>query len=306
MEIKTVSLIGLGALGVLFGDHLSTRMQKGNLKVIADKERIKRYERDHVYSNGKRCEFKFIEPEQDSSPADLILIAVKFNSLNDAIKAIKNHVGDKTVILSLLNGISSESIIGKAYGMDKVLDCVAQGMDAVKVGNRLTYDHMGKLCFGDREKGAVSEKTKAVAEFFDKMELPYEIDTNMKKRMWGKFMLNVGVNQIVAVYEGGYGVIQKEGQARDTMISAMREVIALSEKEEVYLTEDDLKYWLNILNNLNPEGEPSLRQDLKAKRMSEVELFSGTVLSLGRKYGIETPVNKKLYDKIKEMEKRWS
>ena len=56
------------------------------------------------------------------------------------------------------------------------------------------------------------------------------------KRQWGKFMLNVGVNQTVAVYQTNYGGIQREGEARDTMIAAMREVIALSEKEGIDLT----------------------------------------------------------------------
>jgi len=33
--------------------------------------------------------------------------------------------------------------------MDKILYCVAQGMDAVKEGNKSTYDNMGMLCFGE-------------------------------------------------------------------------------------------------------------------------------------------------------------
>ncbi len=133
-------------------------------------------------------------------PADLIIFTVKLDGLKNAIKAVKNHIGENTIILSALNGITSEAIIGQTYGMDKVLYSVAQGMDAVKVGNELTYDHMGMLCFGDREPGLISEKVKRVADFFEKMKFPYEVDTNMNKRQWGKFMLNVGVNQTVAVY----------------------------------------------------------------------------------------------------------
>jgi 2-dehydropantoate 2-reductase len=127
----------------------------------------------------------------------------------------------------------------------------------------------------------------------------------MNKRLWGKFMLNVGVNQTVGVYESNYGEIQKEGQARDTMISAMREVIALSEKKGINLTEDDLSYWLKILSTLSPAGKPSMGQDLEARRYSEVELFSGTVIKMGEKYGIPTPVNKQLYDKIKFIESQY-
>ena len=115
-------------------------------------------------------------------------------------------------------------------------------------------------------------------------------------------MLNVGVNQAVAVYECDYGGIQKEGPARDAMISAMKEVIVLSEKEGVCLTQADMDYWLRVLGGLNPLGKPSMRQDLEAGRHSEVELFAGTVLALGKKHDLPCLTNQMLYDKIIEME----
>ncbi len=305
MTIKTVSIIGLGALGILFGNQLAKKMQTDDLKIIADQDRIERYKNDQVYCNGEPCHFQYVPPEEVCEPADLLIFAVKLNGLNDAIQAVKHHVGEHTIILSLLNGITSETIIGEAYGMDKVLYCVAQGMDAVKVGNKLTYDHMGMLCFGEREPGLISQKVKMVGEFFEKMDVPYEVDPNMVRRQWGKFMLNVGVNQTVAVYKSNYGEVQKAGQARDMMISAMREVIALSEKEGVHLTEEDLHYWLNVLSTLSPEGKPSMAQDVEARRFSEVELFAGTVVNLADKFGVAVPTNKELYNRIKLIESEY-
>lgn len=305
MKIKTVSIIGLGALGILFGNHLSKRMPKEDLRIIADEDRINKYERNNVYCNGEPCEFNYTTPEKVCEPADLVIFTVKYDGLNDAIKAVKNQIGEQTIILSALNGITSEAVIGEIYGMDKILHCVAQGMDAVKVGNKLTYEHMGMLCFGEGKPGIISPKVKAVAEFFEKMQVPYEAVTDMNKRLWGKFMLNVGVNQTVAVYESNYGEIQKEGHARDTMISAMREVMELSEKNGINLTENDLNYWLKVLSTLSSAGKPSMRQDLEAKRLSEVELFSGTVIKMGKECSIPTPVNQYLYDKIKFIESKY-
>jgi len=127
----------------------------------------------------------------------------------------------------------------------------------------------------------------------------------MYKKLWSKFMLNVGVNQTVAVYGSNYGDIQREGPAREMMIAAMREVITLAEKEGIMLTEDDITYWLHVLSKLSPEGKPSMAQDVEAKRLSEVDLFAGTVLELGKKHGIPTPVNKELYERIKEIESQY-
>ena len=303
MEIKTVSIIGLGALGILFGHQLSKHMSKDNLRIVADRDRIARYRRDRVYSNDEICDFNYITPDEKSGFTDLIIFSVKFNGLPGAIKAVKNQIGPETIIISLLNGIGSEEIIGRVYGYDKVLYSVAQGMDAVKIGNKLSYQNMGEICFGDLQpKSSLSERIETTKNFFEKIKLPYEVDMNMRKRLWGKFMLNVGVNQAVAVFECDYGGILKDGLARDTMISAMREVINLSEPENVYLDEADLEYWLRILEGLNPLGKPSMRQDLEANRKSEVELFAGTVLGLAKKHGLPCPTNQMLYDRIKERE----
>ncbi|MEH7236963.1 ketopantoate reductase family protein [Bacillus sp. JJ1562] len=305
MEIKTVSIIGIGALGILFGNQLAKRLPKENVRIIADEHRVERYKKYGVYCNGERCDFHYVTPGELCEPADLIIFAVKINGLQDAIRSVKNHVGKDTVFISALNGITSEVIIGEAYGMDKVLYCVAQGMDAVKVGNKLTYDNMGMLVIGDKVSGVVSEKTKAVAAFFEKYGVPYEVDQNMPKRQWGKFMLNVGVNQTVAVYKSNYNEVQKDGPARDMMIAAMKEVIELSEKEGVNLTEKDLNYWLKVLSTLGPNGKPSMAQDVEARRYSEVALFSGTVLEFGKKHNVQTPVNQELFNRIREIESEY-
>jgi 2-dehydropantoate 2-reductase len=48
-----------------------------------------------------------------------------------------------------------------------------------------------------------------------------------------------------------------------------------------------------------------MRQDLEAGRVTEVDLFAGTVLELSKKHGIDCPVNRMLYDRIREMKSRF-
>jgi 2-dehydropantoate 2-reductase len=302
MQIKTVSIVGLGALGVLFAQHFTRRLPEGSLRVVADAERIARYRAEGVYCNDEPCAFTYVAADQPDTPADLALFCVKFGGLRDACRAMRHQIGENTIILSALNGITSEDIIAESFGYERILYCVAQGMDAVKVGNRMTFGRPGMLCFGEREPGVVSDRARRVADFFDSLQFPHELVTDMMHRMWGKLMLNVGVNQAVAVYEGDYGAIQREGEARSTMIAAMREVLALSRYEGVNLTEGDVTYWLDIVDSLSPGSRPSMRQDLEAGRKSEVELFSGTIVRLGEKHGVDTPVNRWLHERIVRME----
>ena len=303
MDIKTVSVIGLGALGTMYAHHLHQRMP--GVRIVADEARIARYRSTGIHCNGSPCDFHYIAPGQ-AQPADLLIFAVKQGGLAGAIETARDQVGENTMILSLLNGISSEGIIGQAYGEAHVLLCVAQAMDAMMVKGALTYHNMGLLVFGDREKGVVSGQARSVADFFTRMEVPHMLDADMQKRQWGKFMLNVGINQAIAVYGESYADVQKEGFVRDVMIAAMEEVRQLSQMEGIGLTSQDMAYWLDIVLGLSPAGKPSTRQDVEARRTSEVELFSGTVLALASKHGLNTPVNRDLYARITEMERSYS
>ena len=154
---------------------------------------------------------------------------------------MKNCVGENTVILSVMNGISSEKIIGERYGHGRLIDTVAQGMDAMKFGSKLTYTKMGELRIG-AEDASQKENLEQVAAYFDEIKMPYTVEEDILRRLWGKFMLNVGVNQTCMAFETNYGGALEEGsRAHETMLAAMREVIALAGAEGIRLTEEDLE-----------------------------------------------------------------
>ncbi|NLL92246.1 MAG: 2-dehydropantoate 2-reductase [Ruminococcaceae bacterium] len=303
-EIKTVSLIGLGALGLLFAESFASAASPEGFRVIADESRQARYRKEGLYNNDKLLSFNMIRPDEPCEPADLLIFAVKYSQLPQAIADTTLHVGEQTIILSLLNGISSEEDIRAVYG-DKVLGCTVQGMDATKNGNRLYWKNMGNFTVGELYSDRVTSRLLLVSDFLSKAKLSHTIVTDMRDRVWGKFMLNVGINQVVSVCEGNYGSVQREGPERERMISAMREVIALAKPESIKLDENDLLHWLDVIKPLDAEGMPSMRQDLLQGRRTEVDLFAGTVVKLGRKHGIKTPVNQALLEEILELEKHF-
>lgn len=303
MEIKKVAIIGLGALGILFGAQMVKKIG-ADLIVIADEKRIENYRSNGVYCNGEPCQFNYQTPDQ-AEKVDLVIFAVKINGLEDAIEAVRAFVGPDTLMLSLLNGITSEAIIAAALGEANLIWACAQGMDTLKIGNALSYTNTGMICFGNRGDDRPVEKIDRVRRFFDQVGIAYQIDNRMDRKIWSKFMLNVGVNQVVSVCGENFGSVKKPGQARELMIAAMAEVIPVARQEGVDLDEADITYWLGVVAALNDHGKPSMRQDVEARRPSEVELFSGTVVALGKKHGIKTPVNAMLYEKIRSIEKSY-
>ena len=71
---------------------------------------------------------------------------------------------------------------------------------------------------------------------------------------------------------------------------------------KVDLGEKDIEEWYKVLEGLNPEGKTSMFQDVEAGRKTEVEMLAGTVIELGKRYGVATPVNQRLFDELKRVE----
>lgn len=299
--IQRVYLSGLGAIGSAFAGRLYD-MNPDCIKVIADNERIEHYTRDGVTINGKPYHYQYARPEENMPPADLILIAVKQHHLPQVIQDIRKFVGSDTIILSLLNGISSEEIIGREFGMDKMLYSFCVGTDTVRDGTAVRYSNIGRIVFGEKGDSHGSMKAAAVKELFDRAGIPYIIPEDMLHELWWKFMMNVGINQASAVLRAPYGVFQKVKEARELLFAASREVIRISESAGINLKEEDMDKYMTVLDTLAPDGKTSMLQDVEAHRKTEVEIFAGTVIELGQKYGVDTPVNNVLFKMIRTME----
>ncbi len=300
-QINNVYLIGLGAIGGAYGSRIMENYPE-SLQIVADADRTERYGKSGVTVNGQLVPFRYITPEQVNEKAELIVIAVKQHHLKQTIENIRRLVGSDTIILSLLNGISSEEILGEEFGMDKMLHSFCVGTDAVRIGTDIRFSKIGRIVFGDRDNAESSAKVSAVREYFDRAGVPYEIPADIMRELWWKFTLNVGVNQVSAVLRVPYGELIREEYTRELMFDASREVITIARKAGIQLSEEDIQKYAGIVASLSPEGKPSMLQDVEAGRKTEVEIFSGTVIELGRRYDVATPVNDILFRLLKALE----
>ncbi|MCL2883596.1 MAG: 2-dehydropantoate 2-reductase, partial [Coriobacteriia bacterium] len=240
-------------------------------------------------------------------PSDLVIFAVKSYGLADAISSVQNYVTDQTLILSFLNGISSEGIIAQAFNPQKVVTSMVAGMDSTKSGNSVNYSQVGYVAFGS-EAGRVQNDPAdlaRLARFFDRVKQPYERQEDVTKPLWWKYMLNVGINQTSALLNAPYRLFQESAYAQEIMLMAMREVAAVGAKLGIGLNEGDIDDAIRIIYTLSPDGKTSMFQDIDARRPSEVDIFSGVLIELAHKHGVPVPVNTFLYNAIKALESQY-
>lgn len=302
-KIEKVSLIGLGAMGVFFAPALYETLGE-HFRVIAKGSRKERLETKGVTVNGVNYKFPIITPDTENDPADLVIIAVKGYSLDQAIRDIRNQVGEDTLILSVLNGVDSEEKVIEAYGEEHVLYSFMRISIVMKDGIADFDPQKGQVHFGEKENEVYSDRVLAVQELMERSGIRYTIEKDMLHGIWNKFMCNVGENLTCALLGVPFGAFKVSENANAIRKGAMREVIQIANAAGVDLGEADIEKQEATIQVLPYANKPSTLQDLEISRRTEIDMFAGTVVRLGKQYGIDTPICEMFLHAIRVLEEK--
>lgn len=290
-----VVLIGLGAVGLTYAVKLR---DKCDLYILADEVRLGRYRENKPVFNGVEQEFNYILPTNKFN-ADLIIIATKFPGLKSAIKSIKNFVSEKTRIISLINGISSEEKISEVYPNARVLKSYFIGHSAVRRANFVKQDGVGEI---------VIEHDDFTERFFTKAGINYSVPDDIDYAMWLKFAFNSYANPISAILNMNFGELKNNKTLKEFAKNVISEVRRIAKKKGIKNTNRLEREAIQSLDKMCNEGMTSMHQDILSRRPTEIDIFAGEIISLGKKHGVKTPYNQILYDliKIKEEDNEYS
>ncbi|MCF8105580.1 MAG: ketopantoate reductase family protein [Desulfohalobiaceae bacterium] len=300
-KIQKVAILGAGAMGAYFAGRFFEAKGFSTMLIARDR-RLERLQAKGLVINGKKYAIPAVHPDEVEQPADLVIVALKHHDLQEGVQDLKRCVGDSTTIVSVMNGLESEEFIGSVYGMDKVLYAVSVAIDAVREGNRITYTKPGKHYLGEAVNTSLSPRVLSVQRAFGKAGIACETPEDMLRMLWWKFMVNVGMNQASAVMRAPYGFFQTLPEARDLMEALMQEVVALAGVEGIDVTSRDIEEWYSFLDGLSPQGKTSMLQDIEAGRKTEVEIFGGKVVAMGKTHQVPTPVNQTVFQIIRVLE----
>lgn len=305
-RISSVVIVGAGAVGASIAAMLSDSGH-ADVRVCASGERQERYRKEGFVVNGTRYFFPLAEKDT-SRKADLVILAVKNYSLDEAIDEMKPFVGNDTIILSLLNGITAVPRLREEFGADKVPFAMILGIDAHRHANEVQFSSKGQIFFGfEKERLSAGEsKLRVLGDFLGVCNVPCRIPEDIVKEIWFKFMMNVAVNQWSALLRAPYSLFHRSRHARALLEQTMAEVVNLSEKFGTGLSEDDIAKMLSILDGLPSFGRTSMLQDVEAGRRTEVEAFAGTMVRLSKEAGIRCPCNELLYQAICAIEESYA
>ena len=296
MEFQTVAMIGLGAIGSYLAPSLRDTLGMDRFFVIASGARRERLEREGIEINGEVQRFRILDPSYDKTSVDLILVIVKHLQLPQAIEDLRPFVGEHTTIVSFMNGISSEELLGDAFGPEKLLYGLAR-VSVVMRDHKSRFDpETGYFEFGEKINAApYTPRVQAMQQLFEQAGIRYFVREDMLRALWLKFCCNVSENQTSALLGLTFQAWKSNDHANFIREMAFREAMWIAQKLGIDISEADLAQQKINLQSVPGENKTSMLQDLEQGRPTEVDMFAGTVCKMGQELGIATPVNAFLY-----------
>lgn len=300
MKIQSVAVLGAGAVGsyVIWG--LSERKDI-KLGVIAEGERAGRLKK------GCRINDVTYHPDvwtpQEAHGIDLLIVCLKYGALPGALESIRAIVGENTIVMSLMNGVDSEDIIAEAVGASHMIYSVIKvASHKEDDGYYFVPETTIGIIFGELQAPYDSERVQAIEALFADTGIHYRSTEFAQEEMWSKFRLNVCNNLPQAILGAGVGCYT-DSEHMKAISDGLRnelETIAAAKGIDMSKIEASSKHGSPV----RASAKFSTLQDIEAGRHTEIDMFSGALMRMGRELGIPTPYNEYTYHMIKALEEK--
>jgi 2-dehydropantoate 2-reductase len=228
---------------------------------------------------------------------------VKSYHTKEAIINAGPIIGDKTVVLSFQNGLGNEDILAEVVGKERVIGGRTFAGGVLLSPGHVIAGRKGKQTYIGELDGRTTERVIQIAKQFNQAGLETIISSNIIGIMWDKLLINVATGALSGITRLPYGGLYKVKEVMDCAVEAVSEGIAVAKARGVELTITDPKeIWLKAAEKLPPEFKASMLQDIEKGSRTEIDSINGSVVRLGEKHGVPTPVNRVLVASIKGIE----
>lgn len=298
-----VTIVGPGAIGCLFAGFLA----RANEEVwLLDKnpQRAGRLKEEGIKIEGlSNISVKMnatINPDEIGQ-TDLIIICVKSYDTEQAIRSVKQLVGEKTAVMTLQNGIGNTQIIGEIVGRDRVIGGVTNHGATLLGWGHIRHAGKGETIIGKTD-GKASGQLEDISAILNKAGFETKISKDIDAVIWSKLIINVGINALTALTRLNNGrLIEYEG-TKDIMRLAVFEAVKIAKVKGIKLIYDDPIEKTESVCKATAGNVSSMLQDVLNKKRTEIDFINGAVVKWGQNLNVPTPVNYTLTNLIKTVE----
>lgn len=297
-----IAVIGTGGVGGYFGARLAAG--GAQLAFIARGKQLQALQKEglKVLSPLGDLHLKPVQATDDPAsvgPVDLVVIAVKLWSTEEAVRSAQLLVGPGTAVVSFQNGVDAVDLLVKHLGRERVLGGVAHIAAMIEAPGVIRHSGaMQKLTFGELD-GKRSSRVEAFLAACEQGGIEARIAQDIQQAIWEKFVFLVGLSGMTALTRLPIGPIREDPVTREMLRSVMEEATRVGRAKGIDLPPDAADRQLAFADDLPWGMISSMLGDLQRGNRLELPWLSGAVVRLGKELGVPTPRNEAIYAALK-------
>ena len=297
--MNQILMVGAGSVGGYFGAHLAK--QNPNVSFLLRPKTLAAV-RQHGLRVRSASGTITVHPRAASQvkelPApDLIILAVKAYDLDEVLAQIEPALTERTLILTLQNGIDTEDRIIARFKRDCVIGGVAFIYSKIVSPGLIDHYKKGNVAIGEL-MGHESERVLQIRDIFTNAGIPCQLSKDIRRSKWEKMCWNCVFNPLTVLIDDKVSRALEHPEMMRVIHQIVAEITAVSAAMKVPLPSDmpeRVVKWTQEIRDIHT----SMYDDWKAGRPTEIRNLNGYIVEQGRAFGIPTPVNESLTAMIK-------
>jgi len=295
-----IGIIGTGGVGGYFGGKLA---QAGNdVTFIARGAHLEAIKQNGLVVKSIKGDFS-VQPARATDRlealrgVDLILFGVKAWQIKEIALQLKGIIDEKTILLPLQNGVLSSEELQAVLPENHVLGGLCRIISKIESPGVIVHVAVNPtITFGELTN-EVTETVLQLKQTFDDAEIEAYLAKDIQAERWKKY-ISICVSGLLAITKTNYGELRTIPETRQLMIQLITEVFHVAQAANISLPTNFVDKTLAIIDSLPPESNSSMARDIWEGKPSELEYQNGTVVRLGKQFGVETHVNQFVYSSL--------
>ena len=312
--IRSVCIVGAGAIGSLFAGHLGSIVDARVL--VRRDEHAQDLNRNGLRVSGKSTLQTGILASKNPAelgPVDLVIIATKASAVEDAARRIEGHFPEATV-MTVQNGLGCEDVVAR-YGRWPIISSITFMSGTRHSDTHVEYELDTETWMGPWAGGSCDVATvRAVADLINESGLKARAFDDVRPAQWSKLIFNSVVNSIGAVTDlphiKAFARRDRPSDLGCLVAAMMDEGKRVAAAQGIDLYEDPWKMNVQAVSH-GTTGEDeyahvfSMLSDVRAKRETEIDWLTGAIVRQAERSGIPAPLHELLFGLVKGVEHGW-
>ncbi|WP_226672642.1 ketopantoate reductase family protein [Rossellomorea aquimaris] len=296
-----ILIVGAGAVGGYFGGRL---IEKGEDVTFLVRERREHQLRElglqiESVHGDFHSQPKTIKTGEKADPFDAVILSTKAYHLKGAIESLSPYVGQDTMILPLLNGMSHVDDLIEAFGEEKVIGglCFVEStLDGT--GKVLQTSPIHDLVFGERN-GERTERITKLEQAFSGTKANFRLSDTITQEMWHKYLFITTLSGVTSLYRAPIGPIRETDEGADKIKAVLSQAATVMRKLDAPLSENIEEALFDKIKGMGYSMKSSLQRDMEKNLSVEADHLYGYLLRAAESHDVKVPDLRLIYGNLK-------